>query len=161
MIRERRDLDFLFLTKRIERFNACIPEDRGDGWENVTGNLKETWRQFQLGESGGGGQKTPDIRKCVDKAQKHGLSADDRRDGHIAASAGHRARDSRRGIRHKRPSSRLRMGTLSQTTMHRAQHAVHIPSVRHSLYQGWQGYKLNVRQLCSQTRKADINLSPL
>lgn len=36
MIRERRDLDFLFLTKRIERFNACIPEDRGDGWENVT-----------------------------------------------------------------------------------------------------------------------------
>lgn len=36
MIRERSDLDFLFLTKRIERFYECIPGDWGDGYENVT-----------------------------------------------------------------------------------------------------------------------------
>lgn len=36
MIRERLDLHFIFLTKRIERFMECIPEDWGDGYENVT-----------------------------------------------------------------------------------------------------------------------------
>lgn len=35
MIKERQDCRFLFLTKRIERFNACIPEDWGQGYENV------------------------------------------------------------------------------------------------------------------------------
>ena len=36
MIRERQDLHFLFLTKRIERFMQCIPKDWGHGYENVT-----------------------------------------------------------------------------------------------------------------------------
>lgn len=36
MIRERSDLHFLFLTKRIERFMACAPADWGNGWDNVT-----------------------------------------------------------------------------------------------------------------------------
>ena len=35
MIKERQDCTFLFLTKRIERFAACIPDDWGDGYENV------------------------------------------------------------------------------------------------------------------------------
>ncbi len=35
MIRERQDLTFLFLTKRIERFAECMPDDWGDGYENV------------------------------------------------------------------------------------------------------------------------------
>ena len=35
MIRERKDCQFLFLTKRIERFMDCVPEDWGDGWDNV------------------------------------------------------------------------------------------------------------------------------
>lgn len=35
MIRQRADCTFLFLTKRIERFMACTPEDWGDGYENV------------------------------------------------------------------------------------------------------------------------------
>ncbi len=35
MIKERQDCTFLFLTKRIERFMDCIPEDWGDGYENV------------------------------------------------------------------------------------------------------------------------------
>lgn len=35
MIRERLDCTFLFLTKRIDRFMNCIPEDWGDGYDNV------------------------------------------------------------------------------------------------------------------------------
>ncbi len=35
MIRERSDLTFLFLTKRIERFSNCIPDDWNDGYDNV------------------------------------------------------------------------------------------------------------------------------
>ena len=36
MIRERSDLNFIFLTKRIERFLQCIPGDWNDGYDNVT-----------------------------------------------------------------------------------------------------------------------------
>ena len=36
MIRERADLHFLFLTKRITRFAACAPDDWGEGYDNVT-----------------------------------------------------------------------------------------------------------------------------
>lgn len=36
MIRERFDLHFIFLTKRIDRFMSCIPKDWNDGYDNVT-----------------------------------------------------------------------------------------------------------------------------
>lgn len=36
MIKERPDLHFIFLTKRIERFTECIPDDWHEGYENVT-----------------------------------------------------------------------------------------------------------------------------
>lgn len=36
MIKERSDCHFLFITKRILRFMKCIPEDWGDGYDNVT-----------------------------------------------------------------------------------------------------------------------------
>ena len=35
MIKTRNDLTFLFLTKRIDRFLECIPNDWGDGYDNV------------------------------------------------------------------------------------------------------------------------------
>jgi len=35
IIKQRQDLNFLFLTKRIERFMKCIPNDWGDGYDNV------------------------------------------------------------------------------------------------------------------------------
>lgn len=35
MIKERKDCTFLFLTKRIERFLKCVPDDWNDGYENV------------------------------------------------------------------------------------------------------------------------------
>lgn len=36
MIKERSDLRFLFLTKRIERFADVMPDDWNDGYDNVT-----------------------------------------------------------------------------------------------------------------------------
>jgi len=36
MIKERDDLHFIFLTKRIERFMDCIPDDWNEGYDNVT-----------------------------------------------------------------------------------------------------------------------------
>jgi len=35
MIKKRPDLDFLILTKRIDRFPIALPDDWGDGYENV------------------------------------------------------------------------------------------------------------------------------
>lgn len=35
MIKQRPDCTFLFLTKRIERFMDCLPDDWGDGYDNV------------------------------------------------------------------------------------------------------------------------------
>lgn len=35
MIKERSNLNFLFLTKRIDRFMDCIPDDWGNGYDNV------------------------------------------------------------------------------------------------------------------------------
>ena len=35
MMRERKDVDFFFITKRIHRFLDCIPDDWGDGYDNV------------------------------------------------------------------------------------------------------------------------------
>lgn len=36
MMSLRRDLHFMFFTKRIERFTETIPDDWGDGYDNVT-----------------------------------------------------------------------------------------------------------------------------
>lgn len=36
MIRERRDLHFFIITKRIDRFAECAPPDWDNGWEHVT-----------------------------------------------------------------------------------------------------------------------------
>jgi protein gp37 len=35
MIKKRPDLEFLILTKRIDRFNISLPTDWGDGYDNV------------------------------------------------------------------------------------------------------------------------------
>ncbi len=35
IIKKRKDVNFLICTKRIERFNECIPNDWNDGYDNV------------------------------------------------------------------------------------------------------------------------------
>ncbi|MBR2923847.1 MAG: DUF5131 family protein [Clostridia bacterium] len=39
IIRQRRDVKFFLLTKRPERVKDCLPDDWGDGWENVFFNV--------------------------------------------------------------------------------------------------------------------------
>ena len=36
MMRERSDCEFLFISKRITRFETCMPEDWGEGYPNVS-----------------------------------------------------------------------------------------------------------------------------
>lgn len=36
MMRIRQDLHFMFITKRIDRLQQCLPPDWGDGYDNVT-----------------------------------------------------------------------------------------------------------------------------
>ncbi len=36
MIRQRQDLHFFFITKRIHRFYDCVPADWGEGWPHVS-----------------------------------------------------------------------------------------------------------------------------
>lgn len=36
MMRQREDLEFLMITKRIDRLHECLPEDWGEGYPNVT-----------------------------------------------------------------------------------------------------------------------------
>ena len=46
IMRERSDVVFLLLTKRPERIRKCLPEDWGDGWENIFLNVTcETQRR--------------------------------------------------------------------------------------------------------------------
>lgn len=35
MMRQRSDLSFMTITKRIDRFAQCLPKDWGDGYDNV------------------------------------------------------------------------------------------------------------------------------
>ena len=39
IMRQRSDVIFLLLTKRIDRVRDCLPDDWGDGWENVFLNV--------------------------------------------------------------------------------------------------------------------------
>jgi len=39
IIRERSDVAFFLLTKRIQRAKSCLPPDWGDGWDNVFLNV--------------------------------------------------------------------------------------------------------------------------
>ena len=39
IIKQRSDVKFFLLTKRVQRVKACLPPDWGDGWENVFFNV--------------------------------------------------------------------------------------------------------------------------
>ena len=53
MMKERSDLWFYFFTKRIDRFMECIPDDWGDGYDNVRENggaMREKLSEIYLNE---------------------------------------------------------------------------------------------------------------
>ncbi len=48
IIKERSDLHFLFLTKRIERFLECVPSDWGEGYDNVTVGVRLKIKRMRI-----------------------------------------------------------------------------------------------------------------
>ena len=48
MMKLRPDLHFVFFTKRIERLQAVLPPDWGDGYENVTVGCTQVFNMFLL-----------------------------------------------------------------------------------------------------------------
>ena len=66
MIRERSDLHFLFLTKRIERFMDCIPMNWNDGYDNATvGNTVENQDRADYRLFGSVGQILSETEKAI------------------------------------------------------------------------------------------------
>ncbi|MBR3910711.1 MAG: DUF5131 family protein [Anaerotignum sp.] len=150
MMKERQDCTFLFLTKRIERFMECIPEDWGNGYQNVVvcctvENQKSADRKLAVFQS------LPIRHKCI-TAQPL-LEAIDL-EGYledielvvVGGESDHYARpldydwvlDIREQCIRKRVDFEFRQcGT-------------------HFIKDGRQ-YKLKTKDLCSQARKADIN----
>ncbi|MBR2851677.1 MAG: DUF5131 family protein [Anaerotignum sp.] len=150
MMKERQDCTFLFLTKRIERFMECIPEDWGNGYQNVVvcctvENQKNADRKLAVFQS------LPIRHKCI-TAQPL-LEAIDL-EGYledielvvVGGESDHYARpldydwvlDIREQCIRKRVDFEFRQcGT-------------------HFIKDG-RRYKLKTKDLCSQARKADIN----
>lgn len=150
MMKERQDCTFLFLTKRIERFMECIPEDWGNGYQNVVvcctvENQKSVDRKLAVFQS------LPIRHKCI-TAQPL-LEAIDL-EGYledielvvVGGESDHYARpldydwvlDIREQCIRKRVDFEFRQcGT-------------------HFIKDG-RRYKLKTKDLCSQARKADIN----
>ena len=150
MMKERQDCTFLFLTKRIERFMECIPDDWGNGYQNVVvcctvENQKSADRKLAVFQS------LPIRHKCI-TAQPL-LEAIDL-EGYledielvvVGGESDHYARpldydwvlDIREQCIRKRVDFEFRQcGT-------------------HFIKDGRQ-YKLKTKDLCSQARKADIN----
>ncbi len=49
IIRQRSDCSFVFFTKRIDRLNKCLPDDWGDGYDNVAvGCTAETQQRADI-----------------------------------------------------------------------------------------------------------------
>lgn len=119
MIRRRKDLWFYFFTKRIDRFMQCIPDDWEDGYENVlVGCTVEN-------------QQMADYRLPVFNALpiKHKSIIAAPLLEHIDLTP-YRGSLHRRRKRNKSRSVRLRLGTLSETTMCGGKHTVQISSNR-------------------------------
>ncbi len=151
IIRERQDLEFLFLTKRIERFMDCIPEDWGDGYDNVTvGCTIEN-------------QQRADERLSVfmDLPIKHkniicqplieAIDIEKYLLGQELVVVGGES------DKNARPLNYDWVLSIREQCIRAGVHFQFRQCGTHFIKDGKE-YKLNVRDLCSQARKADINL---
>ena len=150
MIRQRDDCTFLFLTKRIERFMACIPEDWGNGYENVVvcctvENQENADRKLSVF------QTLPIKHKCITAQPLIGpIDLERYLDGiELVVVGGESDRDARPldydwVLRNREQCIR------KQVSFEFRQCGTHF------VKDGKQ-YRLQTRDLCSQARKANIN----
>jgi len=69
MMKRRSDLWFYFFTKRIDRFMECVPEDWGDGYDNVlVGCTVENQEMADY--------RLPIFKQCAQLSQAHKANID-------------------------------------------------------------------------------------
>lgn len=150
MMRERTDLHFLFLTKRIERFERCMPSDWGEGYENVTVGCtveNQSRADFRLSIFQGLPVKHKNII-CQPLIEKVNIEKylDD---VELVVAGGE-------SDRFARPLNYDWILDLRRQCLTRQVHFEFRQCGTHFIKDGRE-YTLNVRDLCSQARKAGIN----
>ena len=153
MIRERQDCTFLFLTKRIDRFMNCIPEDWGSGYENVVvcctvENQKNADRKLRIFRD------LPIRHKCI-TAQPliEAIQIEEYLDDiELVVVGGESDRDAR-------PLDYAWVLDIREQCVRTGVSFEFRQCGTHFIKDG-KLYKLQTRELCSQARKADINYSP-
>lgn len=150
MMKERSDLHFLFLTKRIDRFLQCIPADWGQSYDNVTvGCTVENQRQadYRLAIF----DELPIRHKDI--ICQPMLGPVDLRDHlkniELVEVGGESDREAR-------PLDYSWVLDIREQCI-RADVPFHFRQCGSNFIKDGKLYRLNVRQLCAQARKAGIN----
>lgn len=150
MIKERPDLHFLFLTKRIERFMSCIPEDWNGGYENVTvgctvENQKRADERLKIFSALPIKHKNIICQPLIEE-----INLERYLDGvELVVVGGESDRDAR-------PLRYDWVLSIREQCVRRGVHFEFRQCGTHFI-KGGKEYKLSVRELCSQARKAGIN----
>ena len=150
MIRQRPDCTFLFLTKRIERFEKCIPDDWGSGYENVVvgctvENQRSADRKLALF------QKLPIKHKCI-TAQPllESIDIEPYLDGmELVVVGGESDRDAR-------PFDYAWALEIREQCI-RKNVSFEFRQCGTNFVKDGKAYRLQTRDLCSQAKKAGIN----
>ena len=151
MIKERSDLTFLFLTKRIEWFMDCIPPDWGEGYDNVIVSCtveNQDRADFRLKIFDSLPIKHKNIA-CQPMIEEIDLSAY-LKDIELVVVGGESDRNARP----------LDYNWVLAVRSQCAAHHVNFEFRQCGTYfiKDGKSYTLQVRELCSQARKANINL---
>ena len=153
MIRQRPDCTFLFLTKRIERFMDCIPPDWDGGYENVVvcctvENQQNADRRLSVL------QKLPIRHKCI-TAQPllERIDLEPYLDGIELVVVGGESDSS------ARPLDYAWVLDIREQCIRKSVSFEFRQCGTHFIKDGKQ-YRLQVKDLCSQARKAGIGFRP-
>lgn len=152
MMKERSDCKFLFLTKRIERFMDCIPDDWNDGYENVVvcctvENQKNADKKLGIFN------KLPIKHKCI-TAQPllERINIESYLDGVELVVVGGES------DRNARPLDYAWVLDIREQCARKKVSFEFRQCGTYFIKDGKQ-YKLQTKDLCSQAKKADINLN--
>lgn len=151
MMKERSDLQFLFLTKRIERFSQCKPDDWGDGYDNVTVGCtveNQAMADYRLSIFDSLPIKHKNI---ICQPLLEGLDIEKYLEGvELVVVGGESDREAR-------PLDYDWVLSIRQQCLNKGARFEFRQCGTHFIM-GDKKYKLNTRQLCSQARKAGIDL---
>ena len=150
MIRQRSDCTFLFLTKRIDRFMKCIPDDWGDGYENVV-VCCTVENQRNADHKLGIFDKLPIKHKCI-TAQPliEGIDMERHLDGIELVVVGGESDQNARPLDYAWVLDIREQCIRKNVSFEFRQCGTHF--IKDS-----KEYKLQTKDLCSQARKAGIN----